>query len=298
MIVINQGRVNYRYKVSEDSPVIYNTILSNSVVTSVLDKNLNVSKEVDKVIATIYDILTYKINIINISDNTVNNVFLKDKIPNGTKFVNDSVEINGLTQFGVTPENLYIGNINSCKKITVTFQVVICEMYDECKNEITNEGYIYYDYKYNIEEKPIQICLVTNKVNTYVMYNIFTQTSVSASLKICLRPCEKIKICYIDSCGKVLKCKLIKTVVGKKILVLWEINYCLYYLRYFNNYQYEVCNDTCKEYFSTLLDVPCGAETCSTEFFKIVNENCSYNYLCDKNELIIYNTVLIIANNF
>ncbi|WP_322020223.1 hypothetical protein [Clostridium butyricum] len=57
MIVINQGRVNYRYKVSEDGPVIYDTILSNRVVTPILDKNLSVSKEVDKVIASISDVL-------------------------------------------------------------------------------------------------------------------------------------------------------------------------------------------------------------------------------------------------
>ncbi|APF24005.1 DUF11 domain-containing protein [Clostridium butyricum] len=298
MIVINQGRVNYRYKVSEEGPLIYDTVFSNRVVTSIIDFYLKVSKEVDKLIANIYDVITYTISINNISNESVSNIVLNDEIPEGTNFIKDSVKVNGVTQYNLTPENLYIGNLQPSENIIISFKVSVANNCHQCKDNIINYGIVCYDFVYNIEKDPIRIYLLTNKVNTYIMYNIFTQTSVSASLTFQLRPCEKIKICKIDSCGKVLNCKVMKTITGTKILVIWEITYFLYYLKYFTKYQYEVCSDICKEYFSTLLDVPCGVEKCDKKCFKILNENCSYYYLSNENRLIIYNTILIIANNF
>ncbi|EDT77012.1 DUF11 domain-containing protein [Clostridium butyricum] len=298
MIVINQGQVNYRYKVSEEGPIIYDTVLSNRVVTSIIDFYLKVNKEVDKLMANIYDVITYTVSIQNISNEIVYNIVLKDETPKGTNFIKDSLKVNGVTQYNLTPENLYIGNLQPSQNVIISFKVSVASNCHKCKDNIINYGIVCYDFIYNIEKDPIKICLLTNKVNTYIMYNIFTQTSVSASLTINLRACEKIKICKIDSCGKVLKCKVIKTITGTKILVIWEITYFLYYLRYFTNYQYEVCSDIYKEYFSTLLDVPCGIEECNEKCFKILNENCSYHYLLGENRLIIYNSILIIANNF
>ncbi|MDU0324524.1 DUF11 domain-containing protein [Clostridium butyricum] len=296
LIVINQGRVNYRYKVSEEGPVIYDTILSNRVVTPILDKNLSVRKEVDKVIASISDVLTYTINITNISNKTVENICLKDKIPKETLFIKDSVKINGITQYGATTEKLHIGNLKCHEKADVTFKVAIYE--DEYIDSINNKGFICYDYIYNVEEKPIEMCLSTNKVETYIMYNIFKQTSVSSNITICLRPCEKIKICEINCYPKTINSKILKTITGNKLLIIWEIKYCMHYLRYFINYQYDICNVNYKENFSTLLDIPYGYDYSSDEGFKIINEKCSYHYLLGENRLIIYNSILIIANNF
>lgn len=303
MIIINQGRVDYRYKVSDEGPVIYDTIFSNRVVTTVLDQNLIVSKEVDKFIATLYDKITYTINIENISADTVENVYLKDNIPYGTCFICDSLKIDGVIQHGMSPEFLYVGNIESLQKISVTFQVAIC---GDCgcinkkynRDEIINDGIVCYDSIYNVEEDPVQICLLTNKVTTYVKFNIFKQISESASIIICLRPCEKLKICQLNCYPQIVQSKVIKTVTGSKLLIIWEMKYYLYYLKYFTAFQYEVCNDTYKEYFSTLLDVPCGAEYCITDCFKILNEKCSYYYVSSENRLIVYNSILIIANNF
>ena len=289
MIVINQGRVNYRYKVSQEGPIIYDTILSNRVVTPILDQNLSVSKEVDKVIASLSDVLTYIINIENISNKTVENICLKDKIPKGTLFI---------TQYGATPEKLNIGNLKCHEKVAVTFKVTIYKYENGYIDSINNKGFICYDYIYNVEEKPIEMCLSTNKVKTYIMYNIFKQTSVSSNITICLRPCEKIKICEINCYPKIINSKILKTITGNKLLIIWEIKYCIHYLRYFINYQYDICSDIYKEYFSTLIDIPYGYDYSSDEYFKIINENCSYHYLLGENRLVIYNSILIIANNF
>lgn len=298
LIVINQGRVNYRYKVSQEGPIIYDTILSNRVVTPILDQNLSVSKEVDKVIASLSDVLTYIINIENISNKTVENICLKDKIPKGTLFIKDSVKINGITQYGATLEKLNIGNLKCHEKVAVTFKVTIYKYENGYIDSINNKGFICYDYIYNVEEKPIEMCLSTNKVKTYIMYNIFKQTSVSSNITICLRPCEKIKICEINCYPKIINSKILKTITGNKLLIILEIKYCIHYLRYFINYQYDICSDIYKEYFSTLIDIPYGYDYSSDEYFKIINENCSYHYLLGENRLVIYNSILIIANNF
>ncbi len=129
------------------------------------------------------------------------------------------------------------------------------------------------------------------------MFKIFTQSAVSSSIKIHLRAGEKLKICELNSYPKILKCKMIKTITGTKLLVIWEIKYFLYYLKYFVNFEYEVCSDVYKEHFSTLLDVPCGSECCNIDGLKIINESCCYNYVDNYEKLIICNTVLIIKNN-
>lgn len=296
-MVINQGRVNYRYKLCEEGPVIYDTILSNCVMTSVVDFNLTVNKEVDKLIAYVYDILTYTITIKNISSEIVQNISLNDKIPEGTGFIDNSVRINNIIQYGKTPENLNVGNLQPYEKITVTFQVIILGNNDNYKDKISNSAAIYYDFKFNVEEKPERICLFTNTIITYVMYKIFTQAAVSSRVTIHLRAGEKLKICELNSYPKILKCKMIKTITGTKLLVIWEIKYFLYYLKYFVNFEYEVCSDVYKEHFSTLLDVPCGSECCNIDELKIINESCCYNYVDNYEKLIICNTVLIIKNS-
>lgn len=297
MIVINQGRVNYRYKISEEGPVIYDTIMSNRVVTCVVDMNLSANKEVDKSIAFVYDILTYTINITNVSLEKVENIVLKDTIPEGTSFIEDSVKINGIIQYGETPEELYVGSLQSYGKMKITFEVIIIGNCNNYKDEIINSGTVCYDFRYNIEKEPLRMCLLTNTVTTYVRYNIFTQISVSSSITICLRCCEKLKICALNTYPQVLKRKTIKTNTGTKLLVIWEIKYCLYYLKYYVNFKYVVCSDVYKEYFSTLLDIPCEEEYYNNDNLKIINESCTYNYVDDYDKLIICNTVLIIKNN-
>lgn len=293
MIVINQGRVNYSYKISEDEPIIYETICSNSVVTIIIRYNLYVEKKVDKVIASLWDIVTYTIYICNISENEVENIYMKDDIPKNEEFIKDSISINGVIKYGENPKNLFIGNLQAYKKIIVSFKVVISKCYYKCLTAAVNYGEVCYDYLYNIEELPKRMCLVTNKVTTIIKCNIFSEISKNSKVCIPINECEDIKICKMDTAIKVIEYKKINTSTGYKVLIIWKINYTINYCKYNYCNQWTMNKIKAFQYFSDIISVPDGIKYINDIFIDISEEDCSYNFFKNTSILNIYNTILV-----
>ncbi|WP_195990295.1 DUF11 domain-containing protein [Clostridium sp. D53t1_180928_C8] len=296
MIVVNQGRVNYCYKKSKDHAEICDTVCSNRVITIIIDYKLFIEKSVDKVISSLWDILTYTITIYNLCDNTVKNIRVFDKLPSNTLFIDNSVKINNITQYGANPENLYIGNLYSKKKVTITFRVAILKCYNEEVTKVINVGNVSYDYLYNIEEKPVQMHLITNKVVTLVNCNIFSQISTSSKTTLNSENFKKVKICEIDTKIKILNYKIINTHMGLKILIIWKMYYLINYYKYNSCYGYKFQRENRFDYFSNILDVPPGIKYIKKININVFEEDCTYSLLPRTNELTIYNTILIYLN--
>ena len=296
MIVVNQGRVNYCYKKSKDHAEICDTVCSNKVITIIIDYKLFIEKKVDKAISSLWDILTYTITIYNLCNNTVNNIRIFDKIPPNTLFINDSVEINNKIQYGANPENLYIGSLDSNKKVIITFKVAILKCYNEEVNKVINLGKVSYDYLYNIEEKPAQMYLTTNKVVTLVNCNIFSQISKSSKTILNSENFKVIKICGINTKIKILYYKILNTPIGYKVLIIFKIYYFINYYKYNSCYGYKFQKENRFDYFSTILDVPPGIKYIKKININVFEEDCTYSLIPKTNELNIYNTILIYLN--
>ncbi|MGL4453707.1 MAG: DUF11 domain-containing protein [Sarcina sp.] len=88
--------------------------------------NLKVHKSVDKLFASVDDILTYKIMIDNLEGRPAYNVILQDNLPAGTTYIINSLRLNGYQQSGAYPQlGFLIQRINPNSRVIITFEVSI-----------------------------------------------------------------------------------------------------------------------------------------------------------------------------
>lgn len=147
-IITNNAAVAYNFSVG--STTKNNNTISNDVLTTIGRAELNSIKSVDKVGATIGDTLRYTISINNTGNIVANSVRLKDTIPNGTTFVNDSVIVNGIPQLSVNPElsnGISVGNINVGETAIVVFNVKVIQA--PTTNMIKNIANMTFSYRPN-----------------------------------------------------------------------------------------------------------------------------------------------------
>ncbi len=226
MQIVNQARVNFEYKKSHSSPIVIETALSNRVLTYIICPSLKIKKCVDKLSASIFDILTYECTIFNTGSSSIRKIIFRDLIPKGTKFIFNSMTLNGKKERCKFPyKGLYIEEINPGKCAIISFDVLIiptCHI-----KEIKNYATISYDFVYNIEKSPIRVCIKTNKVNTNLKNNLLKQTEVRNVLKIPERCNTKINIYKIATKVELLNVKAINGLKNNKVLVLCKMNYSL-----------------------------------------------------------------------
>lgn len=102
-----------------------NTTESNTVVVSLVQAGVTISKRVDHVTAAPGDNLRYELTITN-NRNLAVNAVLTDAIPSGTLFVWDSVLLNGVMQKGARPaDGIQLGTLRGGTSAVVVFQVSI-----------------------------------------------------------------------------------------------------------------------------------------------------------------------------
>ncbi|MDC7731427.1 DUF7507 domain-containing protein [Bacillus thuringiensis] len=151
--IINNAFASYLYTVNPSLPPTSKTANSNSVISTIRLANLHVNKSVDKTFAEVGDVLTYTFALTNDGNVAANNILLSDSIANGTAFVPNSVIVNSVTQPGVTPASINIGNINANTTITASFQVVITSIPNP--NPISNSASISYNFIVDPNTSPV-----------------------------------------------------------------------------------------------------------------------------------------------
>lgn len=183
MRVINECRVDFQYRLYPVGPLISKTNFSNVVSTDIIKDILKVKKFVDKKFTYVFDILTYTIVVFNMSNFTAENIFFKDKIPNSTKFIENSIEINGLKRKGISPDiGFYIQKIYSKCSVTVTFRVLVLP---QCFAEpIKNFSTIIQKHIINIEEPPITLKINSNNVISKFENRIFKNVVINKILTL------------------------------------------------------------------------------------------------------------------
>lgn len=182
MKIINECRVDYKYRLTSQSHIISKTVFSNIVSSQIIKNTLKLTKSVNKELIFPFDILIYSIIIENISGGIVNNIFFKDEIPKSTRFIENSVRINNIKSRCLNPQKgFFINKIGIKDKIEVSFKVLVTPT--NYYNLLENFSEIEYDYIYNIEKPPYIVKNESNKVITKYEQKIFKQITVGNSLK-------------------------------------------------------------------------------------------------------------------
>jgi uncharacterized repeat protein (TIGR01451 family) len=167
MEVVNICRANFDYKFSPRGHKIKKTVVSNIVCTKVIDKVLDLSICVNKAEAVVFDLLTYTVNIKNISNKIIENITFLDHKSILSSFIVNTLYVNRESIPCISPdEGLYLGDLPPCGDIAITFQMMIDK--GSSSKYIYNFFEIAYDHIFNIELPPARIILKSDFTTTYV----------------------------------------------------------------------------------------------------------------------------------
>jgi len=288
MQVVNQGQVNYEYQIAKDQPIIKKTHWSNSVRTLVLDKRIEVLKQADKKVATVYEEITYTITVCNVSSLTIKNLFFKDDVPNELQFIHNTVSIDGIKKRCISPiEGFEIGHLipGGCR--IISFKSVVLPRSEQ--HRIENWGRVDYDYIYNIELPAVTVTVNSNKIATVIERRIFNQFSHETKLIIPYKYPLIDKLQWVRVITQPIETKLINNSYGNNVLLIGELCYQIQYIRKKHE---KVQSWMEEELFSCLLKVPDGVKYCATYPAKITLEDVM-SYVINTEEILIAMQLLI-----
>lgn len=165
--IINKSQVEFSYLVDPDGLTITKTNFSNNVITNVIEPVLNVAKSVDKTLATVYDTLTFTVQITNTGNTIAKDVMFYDTPSQGATFNEGSVTVNGASEPLFNPtQGFSLGDIGIGNAVVVTFTADVTTLPDT--NTITNQATINFDYILDPQQPPISDTTYSNTTTTYV----------------------------------------------------------------------------------------------------------------------------------
>jgi len=186
MDIVNISRLDFEYRLDTHSPKISKTLFSNIVKTTVVKDILIIIKTVDKTTSNIFEVLTYKIIVTNISKLEINALFFQDTISGDTQFINNSVRINNKNIRCVNPISGFpLGIISPSNFLEITFDVVVLSK--ELPFIIKNTSNVIFEHTYNIDKPPVNIIDYSNETTVGVNNTLFKEFNISNQLNL---PCD------------------------------------------------------------------------------------------------------------
>ncbi|HBJ1648147.1 TPA: DUF11 domain-containing protein [Clostridium botulinum] len=165
--VNNKSQAQFSYKIDPNGITLTSTVFSNLVTTQVVKGILNATKIVDKPIATVGDILTYTVTLINAGNVIDNNVFFQDTPSTGATFKSGTVTVNGQIQGSYDPTvGFSLGDIGIGQVVTVVFQATVVSV--PPSNNVTNQATINFKFVVDPKEQPYSQTSYSNTVTTNI----------------------------------------------------------------------------------------------------------------------------------
>lgn len=164
----NTATIKYEYVVDPNKKASdEGTTTSNLVTTTINLGKLNVTKEINKAYATIDDIVSYTVTIVNAGNTNAENVNFRDVIPLGLAFIKDSVKVNGVSKPGFDPyQSFTLGTIELGDSVAVKFDTTVTSI--PSPSLITNKANIVFSYKINPNKDYITTEIDSNPVTTQI----------------------------------------------------------------------------------------------------------------------------------
>ncbi|NMM62655.1 DUF11 domain-containing protein [Clostridium sp. P21] len=158
---------NYKYYIDPSNPPVVKEGKTNTVTTVINVGALTAIKSVSKAYATIDDVITYTVNVINTGNTTIKNVNFRDVIPNGLTFVPESVTINGTAYSNYNPyASFTLGNIISGDTVVVEFDTKVTSL--PTPSLISNTANIVFYYRIDPSGNDIAVQVNSNTVTTQI----------------------------------------------------------------------------------------------------------------------------------
>lgn len=126
--LVNQAATSYTFQLP-DGRIISGASQSQAVTVTVSAPDVDVTKTANLNSATINDVVTYTISVVNSGIDPITNVILSDPIPSGATFVTGSVIVNGTLISSANPESgISLGTLAPQATANITFQVRVVSL--------------------------------------------------------------------------------------------------------------------------------------------------------------------------
>lgn len=165
--IYNKATYDYSYYINPSNPKVISQGTSNTVTTLINVGSLSVTKAVSKAYATIEDVLTYTVTIINTGNTLAKNINFRDVIPQGLTFVEGSVTIDGTSYPSYNPYTSFsLSNLNAGSTVVVRFNASVTSL--PAPSLISNTANITFAYKIDPNGQDITIQTNSNTVQTQI----------------------------------------------------------------------------------------------------------------------------------
>ncbi|MGV8980185.1 hypothetical protein [Clostridium sp.] len=192
--IINSGTLSYSYKINPSGTEFIGNITSNTVTTTINNVTVTNTKTVDKLYATVGDILTYTSVIKNNGNINLINTLFTDLTRLNTTFILGSVKINGQAQANLNPNTGFtLGTIIPAQSVSVEFKVTVSSV--PLAGFVTNNSLL--NYEYNIDPSGVIIIgnVTSNTVNTFI--NLGNLTITKAANRTFARITDVVKYNFV-----------------------------------------------------------------------------------------------------
>lgn len=168
-LVHNSSIINYQYKIDPSGPYLSSSATSNTVTTSIKLGNINITKNSDRDVVRLSNIITYSFLLSNTGNTALKNLFFKDIIQSESSFNSGSVYVNGINMPDYNPNiGFNLNDIPLGEETTITFKVTANSI--PTNNELLNQGSV--DYSYYVDPNGSLINKTENSNTTTVyVYN-------------------------------------------------------------------------------------------------------------------------------
>jgi uncharacterized repeat protein (TIGR01451 family) len=174
-IVTNKSGTTFSYRIDPNGNLITKTTSSNTVTTNVVKGQISAAKTVNKTIATIGDMLVYKVTLTNVGNVIANAIWFQDTPSTGANFKAGSVIINDEPKPLLNPTTGFtLGDIGIGNVVTVEFTAEVTSI--PSTNKITNQAVINFKFVVNPEEQPFTDTTYSNTTTTNVALGNLTVT--------------------------------------------------------------------------------------------------------------------------
>lgn len=171
----NNATTSYSYYVDPGQQPITKTSTSNIITTIINVYSATLTKSVDKAYATIGDVLDYTIIATNTGTVTLTNVNLRDLIPIGATFINESVVLDGVSKPTFNPNlGFTINNVLPGGNVVVMFKASVTSI--PTQQQINNNASITFKYQLTATAPYLDGSLISNTVTTNINAIAVTNT--------------------------------------------------------------------------------------------------------------------------
>lgn len=147
-VILNSGILKFNYVKDLSNPItLYGSMITDPVQTFINNADIDINAFSDKASAKIGDTITYTFILKNSGNTIANNLFFVDSIPDGTKFIENSLYYNGVNQLGINPtpgSGVLLAPLSPNGFSEISFKVTVVSL--PPINPISNNGIIYYGF--------------------------------------------------------------------------------------------------------------------------------------------------------